>query len=106
MPNVSPITVRQEELLLRQQRRGGTLKTVGKVLLWMDLIFVCFVYVGLESGSKLYWWWFIGEFILGAGLLAYGNRLRAEANRRLAEMSPMAATSDPGNEAEQPRRAS
>ncbi len=106
MQKVSPLVVRQEELLLRQQRRGGVIKTVGKVLLWMDLIFVCFVYVGLESGSHLYWWWFIGEFILGAGLLGYGTHIRSEASRRLAEMSPTVGTWGLQNEAEQQPRAS
>jgi hypothetical protein len=105
MPNVGPELVRREELLLRQQRRGGVLKTVGKVLLWMDLIFVCFVYVGLQTGSHLYWWWSIGEFILGAGLMVYGTHLRSDASRRLAAMSPTAATRDLQNEAEQTRRA-
>ncbi len=106
MPNVSPIIVREEELLLRQQRRGGVMKTVGKVLLWMDLIIVCFVYVGLESGSHLYWWWFIGEFILGAGLLGYGTHMRSKASRRLMEMSPTVGGPNLLNEAEQQRRAS
>ncbi len=106
MPNVTPFVVRREELLLRQLRRGGALKTVGKVLLWMDLIFVCFVYVGFESGSHLYWWWFIGEFILGAGLLGYGTHLRSQANRQLAELSPTTGTWALQNEAEQQPRAS
>jgi hypothetical protein len=106
MPNLSPMRIRQEELLLRQQRRGGLMKTVGKVLLWVDLIIVCFVYVGLESGSHLYWWWFIAEFILGAGLLGYGTHLRSEAGRRLAEMSASSGAADVQDEAEQQRRAS
>jgi hypothetical protein len=106
MPNVSPITVREEELLLRQQRRGGLMKTVGKVLLWFDLIVVCFVYVGLRSGSHLYWWWFTGEFLLGAGLLAYGTHIRSDANRRLAAMSPTVGTEELEDQAEQQRRAS
>ena len=106
MPNVSSTSVREEELLLRQQRRGGAMQTVGKVLLWMDLIFVCFVYVGLQSGSHLFWWWFIAEFILGAGLLGYGTHIRSQASRRLAQMSPTVGTWDLQNEGEQQRRAS
>ena len=106
MPNVSPLIVREEELLLRQQRRGGVMKTVGKVLLWFDLIIVCFVYVGLRSGSYLFWWWFFGEFLLGAGLLGYGTHIRSDANRRLAEASPTIGRGDLQNEAEQQRRAS
>lgn len=106
MPNVSPIVVRQEELLLRRQRRGGLMKTAGKVLLWMDLIIVCFVYVGFESGSHLFWWWFIGEFILGAGLLAYGTHVKSQAGLQLAALSPTAVAESVQDEAEQQRRAS
>jgi hypothetical protein len=54
----------------------------------------------------LFWWWFIGEFLLGAGLLGYGTHIRSAANRRLAEMSPTVGTADLQNEAEQQRRAS
>ncbi len=39
--------------------------TVGKVLLWMDLILVCFVYAGLRTGSHLFLWWVLGEGLLG-----------------------------------------
>lgn len=106
MPNVSPITVREEELLLRQQRRGGVMKTVGKVLLWFDLIILCFVYVGQRSGSHLFWWWFIGEFLLGAVLLGYGTHIRSDADRRLAAISPSGGTENLDNEAGQQRRAS
>ncbi|HVO63873.1 MAG TPA: hypothetical protein VMT53_23325 [Terriglobales bacterium] len=106
MPNVSPICVREEELLLRQQRRGGVMKTVGKVLLWFDLIIVCFAYMSIRDGSYFFWWWFLGEFILGAGLMVYGTHVRSAASRRLAQMSPTTGTWDLQNEAEQQRRAS
>ena len=82
------------------------MKTTGKVLLWFDLIIICFVYVGLRSGSHLYWWWFIGEFLLGAGLLGYGTHIRSDADRRLAAMSHTVGMGDIQNEAEQQRRAS
>ena len=81
------------------------MKTVGKVLLWMDLIIVCFVYVGLQSGSHLFWWWFIGEFVLGAGLLGYGTHLQSQAMRGLAALSPSATTADVQDEAEDERKA-
>ena len=107
MPNVDPVTVREEELLLRQQRRGGVMKTVGKVLLWFDLIIVCFAYVSMRDGSYLFWWWFLGEFLLGAGLMVYGTHLGSDAGRRLATNSPAVGTAPVlENEAEQQRRAS
>jgi hypothetical protein len=107
MPNVSPITIREEERRLRQQRRGGVMKTVGKVLLWFDLIIVCFAYVSMKDGSYLFWWWFLGEFLLGAGLMVYGTHVKSDANRRLAAISPAIGTAPEfESEAEQQRRAS
>ena len=83
------------------------MKTVGKVLLWFDLIIVCFAYVSMRDGSYFFWWWFLGEFILGAGFMVYGTHLRSEAGRRLAAMSPTVGVGvDLQNEAEQQRRAS
>lgn len=109
MPNVNAGCVREEELLLRQQRRGGVMKTVGKVLLWFDLIIVCFAYISMRDGSYFFWWWFLGEFLLGAGLMVYGTYLRSEAGRRLVALSPTIGTPpnfEDESEAEQQRRAS
>jgi hypothetical protein len=106
MANVNPGCVREEELLLRQQRRGGVMRTTGKVLLWFDLIIVCFGYMSVRDGSYFYVWWFVGEFLLGAGLMVYGTHIRSAAGRRLAEMSPTLGTGDLQNEGEQERRAS
>jgi hypothetical protein len=105
MPNVSAEVVRREELLLRQQRLGGVMKTVGKLLLWFDLIIVCFAYVSMRDGSYFFWWWFVAELLLGAGLMLYGNSRRSEARRLLAQMSTVLGTGDLHNEAEQQRRA-
>lgn len=89
-----------------QQRRGGVMKTVGKVLLWMNLIIVCFAYLSMRDGSYLFWWWFVGEFVLGAGFMVYGTHLKSDAGRRLARLSPATGLADLAeNEGEQ-RRAS
>jgi hypothetical protein len=105
MPDISRERIQHESGLLERQRRGGVIITVGKVLLWMDLILAIFVYDGIRAGSHLYLWWVIGEFILGVGLIAWGKSMRSEASRRLAEMSPTVGTRDLQNEVEQQRRA-
>jgi hypothetical protein len=71
--------------MLRRARAG---MTVGKVLLWMDLLLVCFVYVGLRSGSKLWLLWVLGEGLLGLVLLGVGAYRRARAQAELDQMTP------------------
>lgn len=80
--------------------------TVGQVLLWMDLILACFVYVGLRSGSHFFLWWVIAEGVLGFALVGAGSRKKSEADRRLAELSPAVGDQNSPSEAEQQRRAS
>jgi|SRR5947209_11106578 len=106
MPDIPNERVESETRLLEKQRRGGVIITVGKVLLWMDLILVIFVYDGIRAGSHLYLWWVLGELILGVGLIAWGRSMRSDASRRLAEMSPTVGDRDLPNEIEQQRRAS
>jgi phosphate/sulfate permease len=106
MPDIPRERIQNETALLEQQRRGAVSITVGKVLLWMDLLLAIFVYDGIRAGSHLYLWWVVGEFILGVGLMVWGKSVRSEASRRLAEMSPTVGTRDLPNEIEQQRRAS
>lgn len=73
---------------LEEQRQGSVIMTVGKVLLWMDLILGCFVYVGLRTGSHLFMWWVLGEGLLGLLLLGAGPPMRTNGRRRLAELVP------------------
>jgi hypothetical protein len=97
--------VQQESALLEQQRRAGVVMTVGKVLLWMDLMLACFVYVGLRSGSQFFLWWVLAEGALGFGLLAVGWQSRSQASPRLAELSPRAGDEGLPEDEEQQRRA-
>jgi hypothetical protein len=106
MADIPSERIQRETGLLDRQRRGGVIVTVGKVLLWMDLILAIFVYDGIRAGSHLYLWWVVGEFILGAGLMVWGKAMRSEASRRLAEMSPTVGDRNLANEIEQQRRAS
>ena len=79
--------LQQETAALEQQRRSMVMMTVGKVLLWMDLLLICFVYVGLRSGSDLFLWWVMGEGVLGSLLLGIGSHHKADASRKLAQLN-------------------
>lgn len=63
-------------------RRGSTMAMVGKILLWMDLLLLSFVYVGVRSGSHMWAYWVSGQAILGFLLLGFGIRQRAREMRR------------------------
>jgi len=80
--------IQREVAALEEQRRGAVLMTVGKVLLWMDLILACFVYAGLRVGSDLFLWWVLGEGMLGLVLMAVGSHNIADARGKLARLTP------------------
>jgi hypothetical protein len=46
--------------------------TVGKLLLWTDLIFLSFVYSGIKGGSYLYTYWTLLQGAIGLTLLIVG----------------------------------
>ena len=50
--------------------------TVGKLLLWTDLIFLAFMYSGIKGGSHLYVYWFSAQAIVGLTLLGIGRAKR------------------------------
>ena len=79
--------IQQEVAALEEQRRGTVLITVGKVLLWMNLILACFVYVGLRTGSYLFLWWVLVEGILGLALMGVGFHEIVDARRVLTELT-------------------
>jgi len=58
-------------------RLGSVMATAGKVLLWMDLIPLAFVYVSLRDGSYFWVYWTAMQGILGFALLGFGVRRRA-----------------------------
>ncbi len=80
--------IRREAEALEEQRQGSVAITVGKVLLWVDLLLACFVYVGLRAGSYLFLWWVLSEALLGLVLLGVGFQKRTAARRKLAELAP------------------
>jgi hypothetical protein len=66
--------IREEEVQLGgDEAQGSVLMTVGKLLLWTDLIFLAFVYSGIKGGSHLYMFWFLAQATVGGTLLGVGR---------------------------------
>jgi hypothetical protein len=66
--------IREEEVQLGGDESGGAvLMTVGKLLLWTDLIFMAFVYSGIKGGSYLYVYWTLTQGAVGLTLLTIGR---------------------------------
>jgi len=88
MPQIAEDDIQREVEALEEQRQGSVYVTVGKVLLWMDLILICFVFVGLRAGSDLFLWWVLGEGALGFILIGIGFHKREDGRKKLAELAP------------------
>jgi hypothetical protein len=80
--------IESETAALQLEQRGEVAITVGKALLAMDLILVCFVGIGLRTGSFLFSWWVGVEGLLGSVLMIIGIRQKSEAQRKLATLEP------------------
>ena len=66
--------IRMEEVQLGgDEAKGSVLMTVGKLLLWTDLIFMSFIYAGVKGGSYLYVYWTVIQGLLGLILLTVGR---------------------------------
>jgi len=69
--------IREEEVQLGgDEEKGAVLMTVGKLLLWTDLIFLAFVYSSIKAGSMLYPVWFLVQGAIGSTLLGVGHHKR------------------------------
>jgi hypothetical protein len=65
--------IRMEEVQLGgDETKGAVLMTIGKLLLWTDLIFLAFVYSGIKGGSYLYAYWTLLQGTIGLTLLIVG----------------------------------
>jgi len=62
----------EEVQLGGHETQGTVLMTVGKLLLWTDLIFLSFVYSGIKGGSYLYAYWTLLQGAIGLTLLIVG----------------------------------
>ena len=66
--------MRLEEIQLGgNETKGAVLMTVGKLLLWTDLIFLSFLYAGLKGGTYLYTYWTVLQGLTGLILLIVGR---------------------------------
>jgi hypothetical protein len=79
MPGINYFRLK-DEATFGQRRTGAVLATVGKVLLWMDLLLLVFVYVGFRGGSDFWLWWVIVEGVVGVVLLAIGIYIRGHSS--------------------------
>lgn len=82
MPDTNYVRIKDEAGTNHEARVGAAMITAGKILLWMDLLLLIFVYVGIRSGSHMWMWWVLGEGLLGAVLIAVGTRKRAAGMSR------------------------
>jgi hypothetical protein len=95
----------QEAASLEELRKGGVWKTVGKVLLWVELVPLTFLYMSLRAGSQLILWWAIIEGLLGLAWYVLGSRRRARALASLGVVSPPGPSPELEYEPEQKRSA-
>jgi hypothetical protein len=66
--------IRMEEVQLGgNETKGSVLMTLGKLLLWTDLIFLAFVYSGIKGGSYLYTYWTLTQGFIGLALVTVGR---------------------------------
>jgi hypothetical protein len=66
--------IKMEEVQLGgNENKGNLLMTVGKLLLWTNLIFLAFVYSSVKSGSLVYPIWFLVQGAVALTLLIVGR---------------------------------
>jgi hypothetical protein len=104
MPELNHERILDEAAALEELRKGGVLKTVGKVLLWVELVPLAFVYMSIRAGARLILWWAILEGVLGLALLIVGWRKRVHALAKLGVVSRTGPTPEWEYEAEQKPR--
>jgi hypothetical protein len=106
MPEINHDRILEEAAALEELRKGGVLKTVGKVLLWVELVPLAFVYMSIQAGAKLIVWWAILGGVLGLVLFVAGWRKRVHALAKLGVVSAGGPTPEWEYEAEQKPRTS
>jgi hypothetical protein len=106
MPELNHDRILEEAAALEELRKGGVLKTVGKVLLWVELVPLAFVYMSIRAGVGLIVWWAVIEGVLGLALFIVGWRKRVRALTKLGVVSQPGPTPDWEYEAGQRPRVS
>jgi hypothetical protein len=77
MPDTNYIRIKDEAGTSGTARAGAGLITLGKILLWVDLIPLMFTYNDIRSGSYLWVAWAVIEGLLGIAMIVIGSRKRA-----------------------------
>ncbi len=78
MPDTHLLEFR-EQIQMGPARRGTVLVVAGRVLLWMDLLLLSFVYMSVRDGSDFWLWWVLAEALLGGTLVLFGSWYRSRA---------------------------
>jgi hypothetical protein len=106
MPDISQERVSKEAAALEEQRRARVYKTVGKWLLWTDLIPAVFVYTGVRGGSYMWLVWVLVQGFLAFVLIGIGASRHRRAEQVLLSLSPVRGEQDLDSDEEPERRAS
>ena len=69
----------REEIQMGRARWGSVISVTGRVLLWMDVLLLAFVYMSIRDGSYFWVWWVLAEGVLGAAMTIGGNLYRYHA---------------------------
>lgn len=80
--------IERETAALELQRHGEVILTVAKALLGMELILICFVIVGLRTGSYLFLWWSVAEGVAGLVLVWMSLQKKSQAKKVLQALEP------------------
>lgn len=78
--------IRVETSALELEQHGEAFITVGKALIGMDMILVCFVEISVRTGSRLFIWWVIIEGLLGLLLVIIGVTHKSKAHEQLSSL--------------------
>ena len=70
------------------RNRAELAATIGKWLLWMDLLIALFIYSSLRDGSYFFVYWFVAEAVLGVAVIVAGVHWHKVADRQLAQLEP------------------
>lgn len=69
----------REEIQMGRARWGSVISVAGRVLLWMDLLLLSFLYMSIRDGSYFWVWWVLAEAVLGGGMVIAGDLYRHSA---------------------------
>jgi hypothetical protein len=75
MPDLKSLRY-QDEIQNGQARRGTVAVVCGKLLLWIDVVLLAFVFMGIRDGSWFWVWWVLGQGVLGIALMMGGTWYR------------------------------